>query len=181
MDGESPGEEVPPPPTAGVSRAFVELCMETPLVYRFGAPIVFSLTWPTPMQIYWNKGERLHKKRVQLWDTYIGRRDVMWKQSGNTLSFHSRTSIRAHKKKILRGRGEIRNFSNTWNGLYTAGNQEERLFQGNSNPFWCDALWKRGSSNCCTVFELWWRHCENDIGDSPKDFRKVCDSFSSIG
>ena len=26
---------------------------------------VFSLTWPAPMQIYWNKRERLHKKRVQ--------------------------------------------------------------------------------------------------------------------
>ena len=27
---------------------------------------VFSLTWPASMQIYWNKRERLHKKRVQL-------------------------------------------------------------------------------------------------------------------
>ena len=26
----------------------------------------FSLTWPASMQIYWNKRERLHKKRVQL-------------------------------------------------------------------------------------------------------------------
>ena len=28
--------------------------------------IVFSLTWPAYMQIYWNKRKRLHKKRVQL-------------------------------------------------------------------------------------------------------------------
>ena len=26
--------------------------------------IVFSLTWPASMQIYWNKIKRLHKKRV---------------------------------------------------------------------------------------------------------------------
>ena len=26
----------------------------------------FSLTWPAPMQIYWDKRKRLHKKRIQL-------------------------------------------------------------------------------------------------------------------
>ena len=35
--------------------------LSTILIYR-----VFSLTWQTPMQIYWNKRKPLHKKRVQL-------------------------------------------------------------------------------------------------------------------
>ena len=33
---------------------------------------VFSLTWPTSMQIYWNKRKRLHKKRVQLPEDWFG-------------------------------------------------------------------------------------------------------------
>ena len=33
---------------------------------------VFSLTWPASMQIYWNKRERLHKKRVQLPEDWFG-------------------------------------------------------------------------------------------------------------
>ena len=145
---------------------------------------VFSLTWPAPMQIYWNKGERLHKKRVQLWDTYIGRRDVMWKQSGNmeftfslkALSFRSRTSIRAHKKKILRRRAEIQNFSNTWNGLYTAENQEERLlFKATIFLFGvthCEnaevqtAVFSK--LNLLPEWKLWWRHCETILGTPPK-------------
>ena len=32
----------------------------------------FSLTWPTSMQIYWNKRKRLHKKRVQLPQEWFG-------------------------------------------------------------------------------------------------------------
>ena len=46
----------------------------------------FSLTWPTSMQMYWNKRKRLHKKkefnvhRIGLEHQY-GRRDVMWKHS----------------------------------------------------------------------------------------------------
>ena len=62
--------------------------------------------------------------------------------SMTALSFHSRTSIRAHK-----------HISNAWNG-YTAENQEERLFF-NEIAFlcWCHALWKLGSSNCCS-FEM---------------------------
>ena len=59
------------------------------------------------------------------------------------LSFHSRTSIRAY----------INISSNTWNG-YTAENQEERLFFNETAfLFWCHALWKLGSSNCC-IFEM---------------------------
>ena len=43
--------------------------------------------------------------------------------------------------------------SNTWNG-YTAENQEERLFFNETAfIFWCHALWKLGSSNCC-IFEM---------------------------
>ena len=43
--------------------------------------------------------------------------------------------------------------SNTWNG-YTAENQEERLFfKETAFLFWCHALWKLGSSNCC-IFEM---------------------------
>ena len=43
--------------------------------------------------------------------------------------------------------------SNTWNG-YTAENQEERLFSNETAfLFWCHALWKLGSSNCC-IFEM---------------------------
>ena len=33
---------------------------------------VFSLTWPTSMQIYWNKKKRLHNKRVQLPQDCLG-------------------------------------------------------------------------------------------------------------
>ena len=33
---------------------------------------VFSLTWPTSMQIYWNKRKRLHKKRLQLPKDWFG-------------------------------------------------------------------------------------------------------------
>ena len=32
----------------------------------------FSLTWPSSMQIYWNKGIFLHKKRVQLPQDWFG-------------------------------------------------------------------------------------------------------------
>ena len=43
--------------------------------------------------------------------------------------------------------------SNTWNG-YTAENQEDRLFFNETVfQFWCHALWKFGSSNCCS-FEM---------------------------
>ena len=43
--------------------------------------------------------------------------------------------------------------SNTWNG-YTAENQKERLFFNETAfLFWCHALWKLRSSNCCT-FEM---------------------------
>ena len=44
-------------------------------------------------------------------------------------------------------------FSNTWNA-YTAENQEDRLFFNETAfLFWCHALWKLGSSNCC-IFEM---------------------------
>ena len=33
---------------------------------------VFSLTWPASMQIYWNKRKRLHKKRVQFPQGWLG-------------------------------------------------------------------------------------------------------------
>ena len=33
---------------------------------------VFSLTWPTSMQIYWNKRKRLRKKRVQIPQDWFG-------------------------------------------------------------------------------------------------------------
>ena len=43
--------------------------------------------------------------------------------------------------------------SNTWNG-HTAENQEERLFFNETAfLFWCHALWKLRSSNCC-IFEM---------------------------
>ena len=43
--------------------------------------------------------------------------------------------------------------SNTWNG-YTAENQEKRpLFNETAFLFWCQALWKIGSSNC-SIFEM---------------------------
>ena len=32
----------------------------------------FSLTWPASMQIYWNRRNRLHKKRVQLPQDWFG-------------------------------------------------------------------------------------------------------------
>ena len=44
--------------------------------YRYSSIIVyyrvFSLTWATSMQIYWNKRKRLHKKRVQLPEDWSG-------------------------------------------------------------------------------------------------------------
>ena len=43
--------------------------------------------------------------------------------------------------------------SNTWND-YTTENQEGRLFFNETAfLFWCHALWKLGSSNCC-IFEM---------------------------
>ena len=33
---------------------------------------VFSLTWPASMHIYWNKRKRLHKRRVQLPQDWLG-------------------------------------------------------------------------------------------------------------
>ena len=43
--------------------------------------------------------------------------------------------------------------SNTWNG-YTAEKQEEWLFSNEKAfLFWCHALWKLGSSNCC-IFQV---------------------------
>ena len=47
----------------------------------------------------------------------------------------------------------INTSSNTWNG-YTAENQEERLFFNEAAfLFWCHAMWKLESSNCC-IFEM---------------------------
>ena len=34
--------------------------------------IVFSLTWPASMQIYWNKRKRFHKKGIQLPQDWFG-------------------------------------------------------------------------------------------------------------
>ena len=34
--------------------------------------IAFSLTWPASMLIYWNKTKRLHEKRVQLPEDFLG-------------------------------------------------------------------------------------------------------------
>ena len=49
--------------------------------------------------------------------------------------------------------GRIHLSSNTWNG-YTAENQGEILFFNETEfLFWCHALWKLGSSNCC-IFEM---------------------------
>ena len=65
----------------------------SPFGHRYS---VFSLTWPASMQIYWNKRKRLHKKRVQLSQDWLGtktwppfrclghkygRHDFMWKQT----------------------------------------------------------------------------------------------------
>ena len=38
----------------------------------FCIELVFSLTWPASMQIYWNKRKRLHKKRIQLPQGWFG-------------------------------------------------------------------------------------------------------------
>ena len=46
----------------------------------------------------------------------------------------------------------INTSSNTWNG-YTAENQEERLFNETAFLYWCHALWKLESSDCC-IFEM---------------------------
>ena len=66
------------------------------LVERVFPYRAFSLTWPAAMQIYWNKRRRLHKKRAQIPQDWVGtptwppfhclghqygRRDVMWKHS----------------------------------------------------------------------------------------------------
>ena len=65
-------------------------------LFQYNYYRVFSLTWATSMQIYWNERKRLHKKRVQLpkdWSgtptwppfhcfgTRIWRHDVMWKHT----------------------------------------------------------------------------------------------------
>ena len=98
-----------------VSRTFVELCMETPY-------------WCTVLVHQY--GRRKSIKHLEF--TF----------SMTALSFHSRTSIRAHK-----------HISTAWNG-YTAENQEERLFFSEiAFLCCCHALWKLGSSNCC-IFEL---------------------------
>ena len=41
-------------------------------VYTYEMYRVFSLTWPGSMQIYWNKRNCLHKKRVQLPQDWFG-------------------------------------------------------------------------------------------------------------
>ena len=98
-----------------VSRTFVELCMETSY-------------WCTVLVHQY--GRRKSIKHLEF--TF----------SMTALSFHSRTSIRAHK-----------HISTAWNG-YTAENQEERLFFNETAfLFWCHVLWKLGSSNCC-IFEM---------------------------
>ena len=87
-------QEYPPPP-GGVSRTSVELCMETPLVYCFGAPIERFHSSGQHLC----KGERLHKKRVQLWDTNMAAVtscEMEFTFSVKALSFRSRTSVRAH-------------------------------------------------------------------------------------
>ena len=43
-----------------------QLCLRG-LGYR-----AFSFTWPATMQMYWNKGKSLHKKRVQLPQDWFG-------------------------------------------------------------------------------------------------------------
>ena len=142
--GGTPAKNYPGvPPAPGVSRTFVELCMETPLVSGFGAPI-----------------ERFHSRGQHLCKFIGTRRPAVkkesvcirkefnfgtptwppWRHSKQShfsvkaLSFRSRTSFRAH----------INISSNTWNGLYCWKSREETFFKATVFLFWCDALWKRG-------------------------------------
>ena len=58
------------------------------------------------------------------------------------LSFHSRTNIRAHKHIF---------YYLKW--LYCLKSRGETFFKETAFLFWCHALWKLGSSNCC-IFEV---------------------------
>ena len=53
---------------------------------------VFSLTWPTSMQIYWNKRKCLYKKRVQLPEDWFGhqhgRRSLFWDTNMAAVTSH---------------------------------------------------------------------------------------------
>ena len=110
-----------------VWRNFVELCMETQY-------------WCTVLVHYY--GRRKSTKYLEF--TF----------SIKALSFHSRTSIRAHK-----------HISSAWNG-YTAENQEESFFLNEiAFVFWCHALWKLGSSNCF-IFEM--KHARGRNGNLYK-------------
>ena len=50
-------------PPSHYTPAYVVICLKNR---------VFSLTWPASMQIYWNKRKRLHKKRVQFPQGWLG-------------------------------------------------------------------------------------------------------------
>ena len=54
------------------SNSFCSESWSTLHVKNFTHYRVFSFTWPASMQIYWNKRERLHKKRVQLPEDWFG-------------------------------------------------------------------------------------------------------------
>ena len=88
---------------------------------------VFSLTWPASMQIYWNKRNRLHQKRVQLPQDWFGKptwapfhcfgaqicpHDVMWK---HTIEAEKLTNVYdVHQNSLLnplRNKGDQHEFS----------------------------------------------------------------------
>ena len=55
---------------------------------------VFSLTWTASLQIYWNKGKRLHRKRLQLPQIGLGHQHgrrfiVLGQQYGRRTSYEN--------------------------------------------------------------------------------------------
>ena len=90
-----------------------------------------------------------------LWRRYIG--VPFWSTNMAAENQQKRLEFTFSKKLFLFTRElayvRINISSNTWNG-YTAENQKERLFFNETAfLFWCHALWKLWSSNCCT-FEM---------------------------
>ena len=96
-----------------------------------------------------------HLCRAFVWRRHIGAQFWCTKMAAENQQKHLEFTFSVKLLLFTRELAYVRIkiYSNTWNG-YTAENQEEILFFNETAfLFWCHALWKLGSSNCC-IFEM---------------------------
>ena len=112
-----------------VSRTFEDICMETPY-------------WCTVNMAAGNQQKHLGRVLIGLWTT--GPWSLLF------LSFFTFFSLFTRELAYV----SINISSNTWSGYMLKIKLKRRdFFNETAFLFWCHALWKLGSSNCC-IFEM---------------------------